>query len=148
MHTHVSIRISIADLPANRRFLERYQRAMKTAELRQTFSIISNSKVTPLFQAVRFQRMIQHRRLPTRANQFKDTFLVGKSATTLATSPEVCVCWRKHNDLKTWAIPRVTTPFSKCWATQFGDYFKREAITCLDLLTGEKWLNLQPRSCG
>ena len=50
--------------------------------------------------------------------QFKKLFLgEEKRAYTRAASCQKCLrVSGKHNDLETWAAPRATTPFSRCWA--------------------------------
>ena len=51
--------------------------------------------------------------------QFKDVFLgTDKRSYNRAVSVQACLrAGGKHNDLRTWDIPRATTPSSRCWAT-------------------------------
>jgi alanyl-tRNA synthetase len=128
--------------------MERYQRAMKTAELRQAFleyfkqqghAIVSSSSLVPVDDPTL---------LFTNAgmNQFKDLFLGREQRDyTRATSSQKCVrAGGKHNDLENVGYTaRHHTFFEMLGNFSFGDYFKREAINfAWNFLTSEQWLNL------
>src|SRR5680860_150321 len=113
--------------------MERYQRAMKTAELRQAFldyfkqqghSIVSSSSLVPTDDPTL---------LFTNAgmNQFKDVFLGREERDyNRATSSQKCVrAGGKHNDLENVGYTaRHHTFFEMLGNFSFGDYFKEDAI--------------------
>src|SRR5215468_1754389 len=80
--------------------------------------------------------------------QFKDLF-TGKEKRdyTRAASSQKCVrAGGKHNDLENVGVTaRHHTFFEMLGNFSFGDYFKKDAIAfAWELLTGEKWLGIDP----